>query len=164
MANDNKLSPDVLREHKGISFVGISTPFFCYDGNGKFLMTKRSQNCRDEQGKWEIPAGGLKWGCTTGDNITREVQEELGATAQCISFMGYREAFRTLADGTPTHWLIMDFSVLVDPAEVSINEPDKMDALGWFTLDKQPAPLHSLHDMFMQKYSEQIKTLLKITN
>lgn len=39
---------------KGIDYIGITCIFFCHDGNGKILMHKRSKNCRDEIGNWDI--------------------------------------------------------------------------------------------------------------
>lgn len=155
-----KLSPQELRKHKGVSFVGVGTVFFCHDGKGKFLMSKRSKNCRDEQGRWEIAGGGLKWGSTAEENIKREVKEEFGAIASQIKFMGYRDVFRRLEDGTPTHWLMLDYAVKVNPRQVRLNEPDQCDEIGWFTLDEQPKPQHSQHTTFMKKYHRQIKTIL----
>jgi hypothetical protein len=32
---------------------------------------------------------------------------------------------------------------LVDPTKVKNNEPEKIDEIGWFSLDKLPSPLHS---------------------
>ncbi len=154
-----KLDEKTLRQHKGISFVGISTVFFCHDGNGKFLMSKRSKNTRDEQGKWEIPGGGLKWGSTAIDNVKREVKEELGANPKEISLMGYRDVFRTI-DGAKTHWLMIDFCVLVDPKEVMRNELDNADEIGWFTLDEQPSPVHSQHKKLMKKYKDYFSKVL----
>lgn len=155
-----KLSPEQLRLHKGTSFVGVGTVFFCHDGNGKFLMSKRSQNTRDEQGRWEVAGGGLKWGLSAQDNIKKEVKEEFGADAQKIHFMGYRDVFRKLEDGTPTHWLMLDYAVEVDPTQVKRNEPEMADEIGWFTIDKQPEPVHSQHPIFMNKYHEQIVKIL----
>lgn len=155
-----KLSPELLREHKGVSFVGVGTVFFCHDGKGKFLMSKRSQQCRDEQGRWEVADGGLKWGVTAEENIRREVKEEFGAKVLNIHFMGYRDVFRKLEDGTPTHWLMLDYGILVDPSEVTLNEPEMADELGWFTLDNQPTPVHSQHKTFMNKYHDQISSIL----
>jgi 8-oxo-dGTP diphosphatase len=157
----SKLSPDELRKHKGTSFVGVGTVFFCHDGKGKFLMSKRSKNTRDEQGRWEVAGGGLKWGVTAEDNIKREVKEEFGANAKSIDFMGYRDVFRKLEDGTPTHWLMLDYAVEVDPAQVKRNEPDMADEIGWFTLDNQPKPTHSQHSTFMEKHHKQIERILK---
>ncbi len=155
-----KLTADVLRKHKGISFVGVSTCFFCYDGSGQFFMAKRSQNARDEQGTWEVGGGGLKWGQTAEDNVRREVQEEYGASPLTVAFMGYRDIFRVLVDGTPNHWLGLDFAVLVKREEMKNNEPDMFDDIGWFTLDSLPSPLHSQTLPFFEKYTDLIKPFL----
>jgi 8-oxo-dGTP pyrophosphatase MutT (NUDIX family) len=155
-----KLDPETVRRHKGVSFVGVGTVFFCHDGKGKFLMSKRSRNARDEQGKWEIAGGGLKWGVSAEDNLIREVKEEFGADAKGIMFLGYRDVFRKLDDGTPTHWLVLDYAVKVDPSKVRRNEPDLCDEIGWFTLDAQPAHVHSQHATFMNKYCDQLTEIL----
>ena len=155
-----KLDSDNLRKHKGTSYVGVGTVFFCHDGKGKFLMSKRSQKCRDEQGKWEVAGGGLKWGVTAEDNLIREVKEEFAAEAKKIDFLGYRDVFRNLDDGTPTHWVMLDFAVEVNPSEVKRNEPDMSDEIGWFTIDSQPHPQHSQHHTFMTQHKEAIKKIL----
>lgn len=78
----SKLSSDELRKHKGTSFTGVGTVFFCHDGKGKFVMSKSGQKCRDEQGRWEIAGGGLKWGVTAENNLKRKIKEEFGATVR----------------------------------------------------------------------------------
>lgn len=155
-----KLSPDTIRRHKGISFTGIGTVSFCYDGNGKFLMSKRSKNTRDEHGRWELPGGGLKWGTSGEENVRREIKEELCSQAKDIRFMGVRELFRENRDGTKTHWIILYYSAKLDPEEVRIGEPELCEEIGWFTLDNQPEPQHSQHKKILKKFSSQILTLL----
>ena len=123
-------------------------------------MSKRSQKCRDEQGRWEVAGGGLKWGATAEDNIRREVKQEFDATAKKINFMGYRDVFRKLEDGTPTHWLMLDYAVEIDPSEAKRNEPEMADEIAWFTLTTQPEPTHSQHSVFMNKYRTQIEKIL----
>lgn len=154
------LNNEQLHKLKGVEFVGVTTVFFCHDGQGKFLMSQRSQNCRDEKGRWEIPAGGLKWGVTAGDNIRREVKEELNADAKTVEFLGYRDMLRTNDEGIKTHWLALDFAVLVDPSQVKINEPEKCDNIGWFTPDNLPEPRHTQNPVFMKKYAEDINRIL----
>lgn len=105
--------------------------------------------------------GGLKWGSTAEENVRREVQEEYGAKALEVEFLGYRDVFRKLTDGTPTHWLGIDFTVKVDRQEVKINEPDMIDDSGWFTFDNLPSPLHSQQIPAFKKYSQQLKCILK---
>jgi len=158
--SDSKLSPEILRLHKGKSYVGVGTVFFCHDGKGNFLMSKRSKNARDEQGKWEVAGGGLKWGFSAEDNLKREVLEEFGAKTKSIDFLGYRDVFRMLEDGTKTHWVMLDFAVEVDPKEVVRNEPELSDEIGWFTLDNQPTPQHSQHPKFIKKYHKKITKIL----
>lgn len=155
-----KLPSEILREHKGISFVGVSTVFLCHDGKGEIFLAKRSKNSRDEHGCWTPGAGGLKHGQSLEQNIRRELKEENDAEALKIDFLGYTDVFRKLDDGTPTHWLAMDFAVLVDPTQMKINEPDMFDDFGWYTLNNLPAPLHSQFDMFIQKYGDKIKCII----
>ncbi len=155
-----RLDPETIRKHKGVSFTGVGTVFFCHDGQGKFLMSKRSKNTRDEQGTWEVSGGGLKWGVAAERNVRREIREEYGADAKDVIFMGYRDVFRELKDGTPTHWLMLDYAIEVDPCQVKRNEPDMSDEIGWFTLNTQPSPVHSQHLSLMKKYSKQIEQLL----
>ena len=152
----DKLASEVLRAHKGISFVGVTTSFLCYDLSGQFVMAKRSKNARDEQGTWDQGGGGLKWGVTAEDNVRREVQEEYGANAKQIDFLGYYDVFRTQPDGTKTHWLLLSFAVLVDREEVKINEPDMIDEIGWFNVNTLPSPLHSQQQPFFDRYKTEL--------
>lgn len=147
-----KLTAEELRAHKGVSFTGITTVFFCHDGNGKLFMTKRSKNCRDEHGRWDAGAGGLKHGQAVEQNMLREVKEEYDVTPLGHEFIGYFDAFRQTPDGLPTHWLCMLFAVHVDPKQVKIMEPDMVDDSGWFTLDNLPDPLHSQMPNFLEQF------------
>jgi 8-oxo-dGTP diphosphatase len=157
-----KISPEVLRKQKGVSFVGITTCFFVHDGKGHFYMTKRGKKARDEQGKWEIGGGGLKWGETALDNALREAMEEYNVTSKKTEFLGYRDIFRELPDGTKTHWLGLDFAILADPKDVRINEPETIDDGGWFSLDDLPSPMHSQQIPFMKQYKKKLAKILKI--
>lgn len=152
-----KLTPEEIRKHKGISFTGITTVFFCHDGNGKLLLQKRSKNTRDEHGRWDPGGGGVRHGESITDNLYREVEEEYGAKPLQADFLGYFDAFRESPDGQPTHWLAMCFAVKVDPSQVKINEPDKVDEIGWFELDKLPSPLHSQFDKFFSIHGEKLR-------
>jgi len=155
-----KLTAEDLRKHKGVSFTGISTIFFCYDDKQRLFLAKRSKNARDEHGRWEPGAGGLKHGQSLIQNVRRELKEEYDVTPLRIDFIGYWEAFRTLPDGTPSHWLLMSFAVKVNPSQLRINEPDKVDDSGWFTLDTLPSPMHSQFAPFLELHSETFKNIM----
>ena len=128
---------------RGVEFIGVTCSFVCHDGNGKVLMHKRSQNCRDEQGRWDNGGGAHEFGDDIEQTIKREIKEEYGAEAFNLKFIKVYDAHRQLDDGTPTHWLAVLYAAEVNPSQVKNNEPHKIDEIGWFTLSNLPKPLHS---------------------
>ncbi len=128
---------------KGIDHIGVAIVYFCHDGKGKLLMMKRSQNARDEQGTWDVGGGGMEMHDTVEETLRKEIKEEYTTDVLDYQFMGYRDVHRVLPDGQKTHWLSLDFLVLIDPTKVTIGEPHKFDDMGWFTLENLPSPLHS---------------------
>lgn len=132
--------PDVGRQ--GIDYPGVSCAFLCHDGKGRLLLHRRGLRCRDEQGTWDCGAGALELGETFEQAVTREVMEEYVARPLEIAFVGVRNILRE-QDGTQTHWVALGFAARVEPSDVEIGEPHKMDELGWFTATTLPEPLHS---------------------
>ena len=158
-----KLDPELLRAHKGKSFVGISTGAAIFNSSGQLFLAKRSTGARDEHGAWDVCGGGLEWGLTLEENMRQEMLEEFNITTTSpLHFLRLKEAFRTDHEGTKTHWLSIAYVVRLTDEEavrVRINEPDKFDELGWFDLHNLPSPLHSLItpevvELLQQKYSE----------
>ena len=130
-------------DHKrGVDFIGVTVCFVVHDGKGNFLLQKRSQKCRDEQGKWDVGGGALEFGEEWDEAVKREVSEELGVEAIKVQFLKGYNAVRD-NNGVPTHWIALVHAVQVDPSKVKINEPDKIDEIGWFKMDSLPEPLHS---------------------
>jgi ADP-ribose pyrophosphatase YjhB (NUDIX family) len=156
-----KLSPDDLRQHKGVSFVGVSVAVFVYNDQGKILLLKRGKKARDENGRWAPVAGGLKHGESLDAALSRELKEECRAAPISTDFLGYLDVFRTSDEGLPTHWLCMCFAVKVDPALVEIGEPEATEDLDWFSIEALPTPLHSQFDMFMNKLGDKLKVAVK---
>lgn len=122
-------------------------------------MAKRSNEARDECGRWDVGGGGLKWGVSAEQNLIREVEEEYGVTPKNVRFLGYRDAFRELEGGSPTHWLALDFLVEVRRDKLHIAEPEMFDESGWFTLDDLPQPLHSQLPEAFHKYKDTLASL-----
>ncbi len=140
---------------KGIDHIGNSVVYFCHDGKGNILFAKRSQNARDEKGIWDIGGGGIEFGETIDETLRKEIKEEYNADILNYEFLGYRDVHREI-DGQQSHWIALDFKVLIDPSNVKINEPHKFDDIGWFTIDKLPKPWHSQFPTFLEKYREKL--------
>lgn len=139
---------------KGVDYIGVTVVFFCHDGNGKFLMHKRSKNCRDEIGNWDIGGGSLEFGEEFEAGVIREIQEEYCVTPNKVKLV---HVYNTIRDNgsQKTHWVALLFTALVDPKRVKIGEPEAMDELGWFTPNDLPSPLHT-------NFLDTLKTLQKL--
>lgn len=140
---------------KGFDYTGITVSFFCHDGEGKYVLHRRNQNCRDEHGRWDFGSGGLKFGETLEQCLLREVAEEYGVKPIRYEFMGHDEIFRE-HDGKQTHWIAFRYLVLVEREKVINGEPHKHDELSWFSLDALPEPLHSQVPYALEKYKDKL--------
>jgi len=131
-----------MNKNRGVDYIGVTVTFVIHDGKGNFLLQKRSQNTRDEKGKWDVGGGALEFGEEWSDAVWREVEEEIGVKPLKVKFL---KAFNALREnqGVKTHWIALVHAVQVDPSKVRINEPEKIDEIAWFTLDRLPSPLHS---------------------
>ncbi len=120
-------------------------------------MAKRSKNSRDEQGVWDIGAGGMEYEDSAEETLKKEIKEEYCADVLSFEFMGYRDIFREYGE-TSTHWIALDFKVLVNPSQVKIGEPHKFDEIKWFTLNSLPpeGELHSQLPKYLAKYKNQL--------
>jgi len=125
----------------GINYIGISTVFYCHDGAGNFLLHKRSNKCRDEQGRWDFGGGQLHFDETLEEGVLREVKEEYGVVGKIEKQFPAHSLLR-INNRKKTHWLIVNFIIKVSRKKVKINEPEKNTEIGWFRLNKLPQPLH----------------------
>lgn len=127
---------------RGIDFIGVTVVFYCHDGKGKLLLSKRSQKCRDEQGRWDVGGGAMEHGETFEAAVRREIKEEYCADVKNLQFATVKNVIREV-NGLTSHWIAILFVAEIDPAQVANGDPEKIDELGWFSLDTLPSPLHS---------------------
>lgn len=140
---------------KGVNYPGITIVFFCHDGKNNFLMQKRSVNCRDEHGAWDIGGGGLDFGMAVEETLKKEIMEEYCTDVLGYEFLGFRDVHRE-HEGRPTHWIALDFKVLVDRQKAKNGEPHKFDEIGWFQLSAMPPKIHSQFPNFLELYKNKL--------
>lgn len=141
---------------KGEDHTGVTIVYFCHDGKGNFLLNKRSNKCRDEHGCWDQGGGGLEFGDKIENTLQKEIMEEYCTDVLEHEFLGYRDVHRN-NKGKKTHWVALDFKVLIDRKKVKNGEPHKFDKLAWFTLDSMPKPLHSQTPYCLEKYKDRLR-------
>lgn len=142
----------------GVDYIGITTPFYCNDGNGVFVIHKRSKNTRDEHGRWDMGGGKLEFGENLEISVLREVKEEYGCDGKIQEMLPPHSIIRE-HNGKQTHWLAIPFFVKVDLSQVKNCEPHKIDHILFCTLDTLPRPLHTglaktmkLYKQYFHKY------------
>lgn len=147
----------LLNNHmqQGVDFIGVCVVFFCHDGKGNVLLGFRSKNARDEQSSWDIGGGGVEFAHGVEESLKREIKEEYNATVKDYKFLGFRDVHREQNEKT-THWIALDYKVLINPEEVKNNEPHKFEKLEWFAFDKLPQPMHSQWPMFLKLHKEKL--------
>ncbi len=141
--------------NKGEDYIGVTVSFLCHDGHGKVFLSKRGVRARDEHGRWDCGGGGVEFGDTVEQTLKKEVAEEYLTDVLDAEFLGFRDVFRENA-GRKTHWLSMDYLVRVDAAKAGNGELHKLDAVGWFSLDELPEPMHSQWPKFAEQYRERL--------
>jgi ADP-ribose pyrophosphatase YjhB (NUDIX family) len=144
----------------GIDYIGISTPFYCNDGKGNFLLHRRSEKARDEQGKWDFGGGQLDLGEEVQKGVLREVREEWGVNGIIQEQLETHSIFR-VQHGKKTHWLAIPFFIKVNIRKAKIMELGKFSEMGIFPLKNLPKPLHSGVKYTMKRYSKNFKKYRK---
>ncbi len=139
----NATEYEKIDAQRGIDFIGVTCVFYCHDGKGNLLLHKRSNACRDEQGRWDVGGGAMEFGETFEDAVRREIGEEYGVEPISLRLVGVRNVLRKHNE-RDTHWIAVLFCAEVDRDEVHRGDPEKMDAIGWFSPDDLPAPVHSM--------------------
>lgn len=142
---------------RGVDYIGVSICYYCHDGEGNFVMMKRSKNTRDEHGRWDIGGGALEFGETVEHRLQEEIKEEYCVDVLDYEFLGFQDVHR-INQGKTTHWIALNFKVLVDRNQVKNGEPHKFSELAWFTPDNLPASkeMHSQLPSFFKMFKDKL--------
>jgi 8-oxo-dGTP pyrophosphatase MutT (NUDIX family) len=127
---------------RGEDYIGVSVVFFCHDGEGNYLLGRRSANCRDEIGRWDPGGGAIEFGESPDEAVKREIEEEYGTLPIHLDLGGVRNVLRH-HNGKQTHWVALVYHAQIDPNCVKNSDPHKIEVIDWFSPNQWPSPLHS---------------------
>lgn len=102
--------------------------------DGRTLLAKRKGS--HASGTWGSFGGHVEFNESPVDAVKREAMEELGIEitdvefAMCADMRKYGK-----------HYIDISFIAKIASGEPRICEPDKVEELGWFSLDALPEPL-----------------------
>ncbi|OGG12749.1 hypothetical protein A3D77_06860 [Candidatus Gottesmanbacteria bacterium RIFCSPHIGHO2_02_FULL_39_11] len=137
----------------GVDYICVTTPFYCNDGKGNFVIHKRSNNTRDEKGRWDFGGGRVEFGEELESAAFREVREEYGVDGVIQEQLPAHSLLREV-NGVKTHWIVVAFFIKVDISKVKNKETKKIEEIRISTLDNLPKPLHSGLKYSLKRYKK----------
>lgn len=134
----------------GIDYIGVSVGALIFNDQGEVFLNKRSQKARNEKGSWEAPGGGVDFGETREEAIKREVKEEFGIDIEIIKTL---ETADEILPKDKQHWVATAYICRIKTGqEPKIMEPEKSEAIGWFSLDDLPKPISYITQHNIKSY------------
>lgn len=118
---------------RGKDYIGVAVGVAVFNDEGKLFITKRGQGASNDRGKWEIPGGAIEFGETREEAVKREIKEENDIN------VAIAEEFHTtdhLLKEEGQHWITTTFICRHTGGEPKRMEPEKCEALGWFTIEE----------------------------
>ncbi|MDA8100863.1 MAG: NUDIX domain-containing protein [Nitrospiraceae bacterium] len=133
---------------RGIDYIGIGVGAVIQNGEGKFFLSKRGKEARNERYRWEFPGGSVEFGEKLADALIREVHEEFNIT---ISIQKLLDVVDHIIPDEGQHWVSPTFLCSFTKGVPSIQEPHKCEEIGWFSLDEiRTLPLSSASEKSLQ--------------
>ena len=145
MSEDSKIK-------KGVDYIGVAVGAMIFNDKGELFLSKRSQNCRNERGHWEVPGGSVDFGEKLIDAVKREMVEEYGTE---IEILEQFPAADHIISNEGQHWVPTTFLARFKAGQSpKIMEPEKCDEIGWFSLDALPMPLSIITKLDLEYYKQ----------
>jgi len=136
---------------RGIDYIGVGVGAAIFNDKGELFITKRGKKVKNERGTWEIPGGSVEFGETFEEAIKREIKEELGIEIEIIELLGICDH---IIPNEHQHWVSPTFICKIIKGIPKILEPEKCEAIGWFTLqkaEKLPLSIVTKYDLSLLK-------------
>jgi 8-oxo-dGTP diphosphatase len=118
---------------RGKDYIGVAVGIAVFNTEGKIFITKRGQAASNDRGKWEIPGGGIEFGETLEIAAKREIKEENDIDIEIVEPLHMSD--HILPD-EGQHWVTTTFMCRYVGGEPKRMEPEKCEAVGWFTIEE----------------------------
>ena len=102
--------------------------------DGMTLLAKRKG--AHGSGSWGSIGGHVEFGETPMEAVRREAEEELWVKIRNLQFVS---CLNMITGGK--HYLDISFTAEIESGEPSIMEMEKIEEIGWYSLDALPSPL-----------------------
>ncbi len=145
---------------RGLDYIGVGVGAAIFNTEGKLFLARRGLKAKNEVGKWDCPGGAVEYGETCAISLKREIQEEHGVVIEVLELLGVCDH---IIPDEQQHWVSPTYICkIVEGGEPKICEPEKCDAMGWFTLKEAaelPLSITTRGDIrtLMDKYPEGYK-------
>lgn len=130
-----------------------------FDGEGKFLLTRRTDN-----GRWCLPGGALESGESVTVACQREVFEETGLEVRVKRLVGvysYPDQLIIYNDGTKAFFVVVHFEVEVTGGELGLS--NETTDYGYFTKEQlETLEMHGRHkERILDSLANQQEAVIK---
>lgn len=138
----------------GVDYIGVSVGAVIINDKNEILLLKRSQNAKNEKGKWEAPGGAVDFWEKRDAAVKREMKEELGVDVEILDIL---QVVDEMLPVDKQHWVGTSYLVKIKGnKKPKIMEPKKHDDMGWYSLDSLPSPISWVTDSDIKCYKEKL--------
>lgn len=149
------MSKSVTSPVRGQDYIGVGVGAVILNDKQEILLSLRGPKARNERGKWEIPGGCVEFGETFEQAIIREVEEELGINIKVKELLGL---FDHILSEENQHWVSPTFICELISGEPCVQEPEKCEKIGWFSLtEAEKLPLSVITQQDVAKLKARFK-------
>ncbi len=124
-----------MKNEPGIHYPGVAAGAIILNEKDQVFLMLRSDENRNDHGKWAIPGGKVEMGELVEDGVKREALEESGVVIERLTYISYVDHILNEYD---QHWVSHIFYANKWSGEAKNMEPHKFDTVGWFNLESLP--------------------------
>lgn len=135
----------------GVDFVGVGVGVMVRNGKGLFLLGLRTENAKNEPGKWTFPGGEVEFGEKVFDCAKREALEEAGVEVEPLRLV---KVIDHIIPDEKQHWVNPIVEARLVSGEPKPMEPHKMSEWKWFSLEELPENI----TINMVQFFEEVKS------